>query len=136
MFTVTRSHGSEHIVFFGISTSDMMPSCTCLDWTTWHIPCKHFLAVFRFYPEWNWNMLPQSYRDSAYLSTDSDSLDTFFDDTVSIEVPRKSQKLRTLKKSQNVLKTRNVLRTRFRSFRYMCIINVITPIYGFIYTGY
>ena len=87
VFNVTGSHGSCHVVSFGMNTSDMMPSCTCRDWTTWHIPCKHFFAVFRFHPEWNWNKLPQSYRDGAYLSTDSDSLNTFFDDTVRIEVP-------------------------------------------------
>ena len=71
--------------------NDTMPSCTCRDWITWNIPCKHFFSVFRFYPLWDWNKLPDSYRDSAYLSTDTSSLNTFFDDTTGSEVEKISQ---------------------------------------------
>ena len=47
----------------------------------WHIPCKYFWAVFRFYPSWNWARLPESYKASAYLSTDTGALETFFNDS-------------------------------------------------------
>ena len=72
-FTVTSSSGEDYKVSF---TST--PSCTCRDWVAWHIPCKHFFAVFRFYPSWNWKRLPESYKKSAYLSTDTGALNTFF----------------------------------------------------------
>ena len=51
----------------------------------------HFFSVFWFYPLWDWNKLPDSYRDSAYLSTDTSSLNTFFDDTTGSEVEKISQ---------------------------------------------
>ena len=91
VFNVTGSSGNDHTVSFGTNTNDTMPSCTCRDWITWHIPCKHFFSVFRFYPLWDWNKLPDSYRDSAYLSTDTSSLNTFFDDTTGSEVEKISQ---------------------------------------------
>ena len=75
-FTVKGSSGSDHTVSFG-SISDN-PSCTCRDWVEWRIPCKHFWAVFRFYPSWNWSKLPETYKTSAYLSADTGALDTFF----------------------------------------------------------
>ena len=40
-----------------------------------------FFAIFRFYPAWNWARLPESYKTSAYLSTDTSALDTFFSDS-------------------------------------------------------
>jgi len=55
-----------------------MPFCTCPDWIKWHIPCKHFFAVFRLYPFWGWYKLPQVYLESPYLSTDQESLSNFF----------------------------------------------------------
>ena len=79
-FSVRGSNGgNHHTVLFGVSSDETSPSCTCRDWTQWHIPCKHFWAVFRFYPSWNWDKLPENYKKSAYLSTDTDALDTFFD---------------------------------------------------------
>ena len=77
-FTVKGSKDKAHTVSFGTKADTLTPSCTCRDWVEWHIPCKHFWAVFRFYPAWNWEKLPDSYKGSAYLSTDSGALDTFF----------------------------------------------------------
>ena len=78
IFTVTSSSGEDHKVSFVSNPGNTTPSCTCRDWVAWHIPCKHFFAVFRFYPSWNWERLPESYKKSAYLSTDTGALDTFF----------------------------------------------------------
>ena len=58
-----------YAVDFGRSSGE--PSCSCLDWNKWNIPCKHFFAVFRLIPNWNWNCLPFSYRSSPYLSTEN-----------------------------------------------------------------
>lgn len=80
-FTVKGSNGHDHCVSFGINSNDTTPSCTCRDWVQWHIPCKHFWAVFRFHPAWNWTRFPTSYRTSAYLSTDTGALENFFNDS-------------------------------------------------------
>ena len=71
-FTVKGSSGKDHKVTFAL------PSCSCRDWTTWHLPCKHFFGIFFHYPEWNWNSLPESYKNGAYLSADQSALNDFF----------------------------------------------------------
>ena len=78
IFTVKGSKGSKHTVSFGVSDDSTEPSCTCRDWVEWHIPCKRFWAIFTFYPSWNWDAFPVTYRKSAYLSRDIGALNTFF----------------------------------------------------------
>ena len=39
-----------------------------------HLPCKHFFAIFKHFPEWNWAKLPQNYRNSPNLTLDYDLL--------------------------------------------------------------
>ena len=80
-FTVKGSNSNHHCLSFGTNSTDTTPSCTCRDWVQWHIPCKHFWAVFRFYPAWSWARFPESYQTSAYLSTDMGALDTFFNNS-------------------------------------------------------
>ena len=46
---------------FGNDNPDSMPSCTCQDWTNWHIPCKHFFSIFKHRAAWQWSNLPPSY---------------------------------------------------------------------------
>lgn len=38
-----------------------MPSCSCLDWRQWNLPCNHMFALFQLVPEWNWYKLPKGY---------------------------------------------------------------------------
>ena len=78
VFEVEKTSGSKHRVDFGISSSQQMPSCTCKDWLRYHIPCKHFFAIFTHRPAWSWNNLPQTYLQSAYLSTDTQALQDYF----------------------------------------------------------
>ena len=52
-------------VDFGASTG--MPSCTCKDWRTYHIPCKHFFGVFQKREVWSWEKLPALYLESEFL---------------------------------------------------------------------
>ena len=61
-FEVKGSKG-KHDVNFGSSSSD--PHCYCKDWTAYHLPCKHFFAVFQFFSEWGWEKLPSSYLTST-----------------------------------------------------------------------
>ena len=82
IFTVKGSKDKVHVhtVSFGVNAEDGMPSCTCADWQQWHIPCKHFFAVFNTQEGWTWNRLHPSYLKSPYLSTDSTSLNDYFND--------------------------------------------------------
>ena len=57
------------------------PECTCKDWARHRIPCKHFFAVFQYFPDWNWSRLPQSYQDSCYLSADTTAVQQYLDPT-------------------------------------------------------
>ena len=81
IFEVEKESGSRKTLNFGQSTEEGMPSCTCKDWQRFHLPCKHFFAVFQHRQEWQWEQLPQTYLQSAYLSTDSDALDRHFEIT-------------------------------------------------------
>ena len=78
IFEIKKSESKTYTVSFGFNTNDKMPFCSCPDWIKWHLPCKHFFAVFSLYPSWDWYKLPQAYLESAYLSTDQQSLDNFF----------------------------------------------------------
>lgn len=70
-FTLQGS-GKVHTIDFGVATGH--PSCSCPDWLQWHIPCKHFFGIFRLVEGWGWNALPETYKESAYLSADSTPL--------------------------------------------------------------
>lgn len=70
-FTIQGST-KVHSIDFGIITGK--PTCTCPDWTQWHIPCKHFFSIFRLVEGWGWNALPDTYRKSAFLCSDSKAL--------------------------------------------------------------
>ena len=71
-FTVHSSKSGSHSIDFET------PSCTCPDWTQWHIPCKHFFAIFNLYPNWSWNKLPKEYLTSSYLSMDAEAIQKEF----------------------------------------------------------
>ena len=67
VFLIQKKDGSHNVVNFGKSSQEGMPSCSCKDWIRWHLPCKHFFAVFKLRQVWNWNALPEKYLSSAYL---------------------------------------------------------------------
>lgn len=50
------------------------PSCSCRDWLRFNIPCKHMFAVFKCCSECSWDSLPETYKQSEYLSADSSVL--------------------------------------------------------------
>ena len=80
IFTVRGTSGKDHSVTFAL------PSCSCRDWTTWHLPCKHFFGIFSNCPKWNWNSLPESYLTGAYLSTDRSAIADFFQPSVEADL--------------------------------------------------
>ena len=65
-FIIRRKDGTQYMVDFSRNSQEQMPSCSCKDWTRWHIPCKHFFAVFRLRQAWCWDALLQTYRDSVH----------------------------------------------------------------------
>ena len=64
------TENSKYLVSFGNEDEGRMPNCQCQDWERSHRLCKHFLAIFQQYPEWNWNSLPSTYKDSPYFNLD------------------------------------------------------------------
>ena len=75
-FDVKGSKGKQ-TVNFGDQSCE--PECSCKDWLTYHLPCKHFFAVFRHFPEWGWEKLPNSYLTSPYLSLDNQAIANYVD---------------------------------------------------------
>ena len=48
-----------------------IPQCSCKDWLRYNMPCKHMFAVFKYCTECSWDSLPETYKQSEYLSADS-----------------------------------------------------------------
>lgn len=72
IFQVKSFKAHQYTVDFSV------PTCSCPDWTQYHYPCKHFFALFRLRPTWNWNALPEAYRTSPRLSLDTQALTNYF----------------------------------------------------------
>jgi len=63
-----KGKDKQHTINFSV------PSCTCKDWKTHHIPCKHFFAIFNLKESWDWDKLPATCLNSAYLNIDNDAI--------------------------------------------------------------
>ena len=74
VFTIKGSSSKLHTINFGTTNGE--PSCTCLDWIQWKLPCKHFFAVFKFFDKWGWDSLPEQYKCQPHISSDLGSLST------------------------------------------------------------
>ena len=70
-----KGNKGNYTVEFGHQSGE--PKCTCKDWLTYHLPCKHFFAVFRHCPGWGWERLPNSYLGSPYLSLDQQAITSY-----------------------------------------------------------
>ena len=42
------------------------------EWESSHLPCKHMFAVFRHNPDWGFEKLPDTYRNSPFFSLDEE----------------------------------------------------------------
>ena len=62
------SQEKRYEVWFG--DDKKMPSCTCSNWHRSPYLCKHFFAVFKKFPIWNWNALSPVYRNSPFMTLD------------------------------------------------------------------
>ena len=52
----------------------IVPSCMCESWRQSTFLCKHFFAIFNFFPKWQFSNLPESYRESVFITLDTDDL--------------------------------------------------------------
>ena len=68
-FTV-KAQSSDRWYNLSFGAKNRMPSCECLDFRRNGLPCKHFFAVFKHFPEWQWESLPENYRNNPFLSLD------------------------------------------------------------------
>ncbi len=84
LFTIA-SNGKTYTVDFGLATGT--PSCSCHDWLNWHVPCKHFFAVFRLSTNWSWGNLPTTYLASEYIISDLGAVDSGLDSILGHDSP-------------------------------------------------
>ena len=63
------SDGKWYKVSFG-SEIQQQPYCDCLSWKRNHFPCKHFFAIFKYYPAWGWDKLPLHFVNSPLFTLD------------------------------------------------------------------
>ena len=83
-----------HVVDFGLKSDE--PACSCKDWLCYKVPCKHLFAIFRLFPEWGWEKLPSSYRQSPYLNLDEQAISAYIqpkDDKTALHPDISSQPL-------------------------------------------
>ena len=68
--TLSHKCGYKEKHMTNVGDEDNMPYCTCWDWKSSAYPCKHFFAIFRKFPAWQWNALSPLYRNSPFLTLD------------------------------------------------------------------
>lgn len=78
-----KSATSNNTVYTVAFDKEGMPHCECNDWQRFHLPCKHFCAVFRQYDNYGWDALALEYRESVFFQLDTDVLG---DEHMSIDV--------------------------------------------------
>ena len=63
-FTVnSESHETGYTIYLGSNEED--PSCTCPDWKSNHLPCKHLCTILRCVPGISWESLLLAMQDQV-----------------------------------------------------------------------
>ena len=57
-------------VSVNLGDQDNMPSCECLDWSRYHMPCRHMFAAMRDGDTVMWDKLSPLYLQSVYCTVD------------------------------------------------------------------
>lgn len=65
-----KSQSSNIWYELSFGSENNMPRCSCPDFCHTGLPCKHFFAIFSNYPKWQWDSLPEQYREHPNLSLD------------------------------------------------------------------
>ena len=127
-FKVASASGKVHKVDFGKETG--IPSCTCLDWMRFHIPCKHFFAIFSNETDWSWYSLPPTYLASPLLRSDQEALLGAFpnpNDTVDegpfdlLAEPQEEVSQQSCKQPQDGLPEKQVTNSSLKTYPFICI---------------
>ena len=69
---------STGLILVSVARNKCLLALTKIGLDTTCIPCKHLFAIFTHRSAWSWNNLPQTYLQSAYLSTDTQALQDYF----------------------------------------------------------
>jgi len=56
-----------------------VPCCSCELWQLTRFPCEHFHAIFMFVEHWSFACLPAHYRNSPFISIDTEVDSSFLD---------------------------------------------------------
>jgi len=64
----TSTNQNAHTVSFGDVNN--LPSCDCVEWQRYKLPCKHFCSVFSSFPDWGWDMLNTNYIANPLINLD------------------------------------------------------------------
>ena len=74
---ISRIHTSTFVVhqrekYYTVNLGDAQkfPTCECLDFHQYYLPCKHFFIVFEQVPCYSWESLPTYFRNSPLISID------------------------------------------------------------------
>ena len=57
---------------YAVTITDEQQTCSCVDYSRNHLPCKHMLAVFSEASGCSWNGPPEGYRNSSCFNLDTD----------------------------------------------------------------
>ena len=79
-FKVVKCGKKEWVINFGHSSN--MPSCNCLDWERFHLPCKHFLPFSASDQHGHGTSSQKSYLNSSYFSLDNQALQSYYQESL------------------------------------------------------
>ena len=54
-----------------------MPECQCFDWSRYHMPCKHMLAIIASGKK-TWDQFPDDYKNNPFINLDVSQSSTKF----------------------------------------------------------
>lgn len=78
------------------------PACQCLSWQRTRLPCKHFFAVFRYYPNWQWDQLSPSYINGPRLTLDEVIITTPMLDNATAQVIPSSKEMTSVEELHTI----------------------------------
>ena len=67
-FIRRQGQNARYELTFG--DSQVPPACQCYTWQRARLPCKHFFAVLRHFPNWQWDKLSPAYINGPQLTID------------------------------------------------------------------
>ncbi|XP_012562353.2 uncharacterized protein LOC101236525 isoform X1 [Hydra vulgaris] len=72
LFWVQDTSGAENNQSYTVSFGDAsnLPSCNCVSWQQYKLPCKHLCSVFNSFPDWGWDMLDVCYTSNPLINLD------------------------------------------------------------------